>query len=120
MEKTPNQVTSAEVMAFCFGKGLSGRELVTITLGSASSQFSSFFRFLIRMQMLTSNPWVLEPEDNPAPARGLSADDFKRSLAVIPGHRLGMPGPRDRPVAGAHRLAPQRSAEPQARGHRGR
>jgi site-specific recombinase XerD len=84
MQKTPDQVTSAEVMGFCFGKGLSGREAAAITIGSRIATISSFYRFLIRMQMLSSNPCdALErPKHNPAPARGLSAEDVKK-LAVI-------------------------------------
>jgi site-specific recombinase XerD len=97
MQKTPDQVTSAEVMGFCFGKGLSGREPAAITIGSRIATISSFFRFLIRMQMLTSKRCdALErPKHNAAPARGLGADDVKTLLAVIPDTVAGR---RDRAI----------------------
>lgn len=95
--KAPDQVQSPEVMAFCFGKGLSGREPAAITIGNRVATISSFYRFLIRMGMLTSNPCdALErPKVNPTPARGLSGDDVKRLLAVIPD---SVAGRRDRAI----------------------
>lgn len=95
--KTPDQVTSPEVMAFCFGRGLSGREPAAITIGNRVATISSFYRFLIRMGMLSSNPCdALErPKVQPSPARGLSADDVKRLLSVIPD---SVAGRRDRAI----------------------
>ncbi len=97
MQKTPDLVTSQDAMACCFSKGLSGREPAAITIGSRIATISSFYRFLIRMQMLTSNPCdALErPKVNPAPARGLNADDVKRLLSVIPDTVAGR---RDRAI----------------------
>ncbi len=84
--KSPDLVSSPEVMSFCFGKGLSGREPAAITIGNRVATISSFYRFLIRMGMLTSNPCdALErPRVQPSPARGLSGDEVKKLLAVIP------------------------------------
>lgn len=108
--KTPDEVGSAEVMAFCFGKGLSGREPAAITIGNRVATISSFYRFLIRMSMLSSNPCdALErPKVSPTPARGLSADDVKRLLAVIPDTAAGR---RD------HRATPERGAQPEGARH---
>src|SRR5215211_4321976 len=110
MQKTPDQVTSTEVMGFCFGKGLSGREPAAITIGSRIATISSFYRFLIRMQMLSSNPCdALErPKHNPAPARGLSADDVKKLLAVIPDTVAGR---RDRAIVLTLVLSGRRRSE---------
>ena len=95
--KTPEQVNSPEVMSFCFGRGLSGREPAAITIGNRVATISSFYRFLIRMGMLTSNPCdALErPKVQPGPARGLSGDEVKRLLAVVPDTVAGR---RDRAI----------------------
>src|SRR5205823_1597901 len=67
--KTPDHVVSSEVMAFCFGRGLSGREPAAITIGNRIATVSSFYRFCIRMGLLGSNPAdALErPKCSPAP-----------------------------------------------------
>jgi site-specific recombinase XerD len=85
-QKAPDQVTSADVMGFCFGKGLSGREPAAIRIGSRIATISSFYSFLIRIQVLSSNRCdALErPKHSPAPARDLSSDDVKRLLAAVP------------------------------------
>jgi site-specific recombinase XerC len=97
-------------MGFCFGKGPSGREPAAITIGSRIATISSFYRFLIRMEMLRSNPAdALErPKHNPAPARGLSADDVKRLLTVIPDTAAGR---RDRAIVLALVLTGRRRSE---------
>lgn len=97
LHKTPDQVVSSEVMAFCFGRGLSGREPAVLTVGSRIATVSSFYRFLIRMDLLSSNPAdALErPKHSPTPARGLSGDDVKRLLGVIP---ADIAGRRDRAI----------------------
>ena len=58
---------------------------------------SSFFHFLIRMGAVTSNPCdALErPKVSPAPPRGLSAEQVRRLLAVIPETPAGL---RDRAI----------------------
>ncbi len=97
LRKTPDQVATAEAMAFCFGRGVSGKEPAALTVGSRIAAISSFYRFLIRMDLLTSNPCerLERPKHSPAPARGLSGDDVKRLLAVIPD---SVAGRRDRAI----------------------
>lgn len=97
LHKTPDQVTSAQVMAFCFGKGVSGKEPAALTVGSRIAAISSLYRFLIRMELLSSNPAdkLARPKHSPSPARGLSGDDVKRLLAAIPDD-IG--GRRDRAI----------------------
>ena len=84
--KTPDQVTSQDVFAFAHGKGISGREPSGITIGARLSCLSSFFKFLIRMDIVKANPCdaVERPRTQPSPPRGLSADQVKRLLDVIP------------------------------------
>ncbi|MEO8538118.1 MAG: tyrosine-type recombinase/integrase [bacterium] len=97
VHKTPDQVVTAEAMAFCFGRGVSGKEPAALTVGSRIAAISSFFRFLIRMDLMTSNPCerLERPKHTPAPARGLSGEDVRRLLAVIPDD-IG--GRRDRAI----------------------
>lgn len=95
--KPPDQVTSQEVFAYAHGIGLSGREPSAVTVGARAACISSFYRFLIRMGAVTSNPCdALErPKASPAPPRGLSADQVRQLLAVIPNTPAGL---RDRAI----------------------
>jgi integrase len=95
--KPPDQVTSEEVFAYAHGIGLSGRDPSAVTVGARAACVSSFYRFLIRMGAVTSNPCdALErPKASPAPPRGLSADQVRQLLAVIPETPAGL---RDRAI----------------------
>ncbi len=95
--KTPDRVTSPEVLSWAHGKGLSGRQPSAITIGARIACLSSFYRFLIRMGLLSANPCdALErPKITPSPARGLTAGDVQKLLAVIPDT---VPGRRDRAI----------------------
>jgi integrase/recombinase XerC len=97
LRKTPNQVVTAEAMAFCFGRGVSGKEPAALTVGSRIAAISSFYRFLIRMDLLATNPCerLERPKHQPSPARGLSGDEVKKLLSVIPDDIAGR---RDRAV----------------------
>jgi len=83
--KPPDQVTSPDVFVFAHGRGPSGREPRAITIGARLACISSFFRFLIRMKIVSSNPCdeIERPRASPAPPRGLSAEEIRRLLAVI-------------------------------------
>jgi integrase/recombinase XerC len=95
--KTPDEVTSPEVLAFAHGIGLSGRVPSSTTIGARLACLSSFFKFLIRMGLLASNPCdaIERPKTPQAPARGLTADQVRSLLAVIPDDPAGR---RDRAV----------------------
>src|SRR5205085_5290620 len=54
--KTPDRVVSPEVLAWAHGVGLSGKTPSATTIGARTACLSSFFRFLIRMEMVTGNP----------------------------------------------------------------
>src|SRR5437870_5614548 len=84
--KTPDTITSADVLAYAQGVGLSGRRPSSVTVGARTACVSSFFKFLIRMGLVAANPAdALErPKITPAPPRGLGPDDVRRLLAVIP------------------------------------
>jgi len=95
--KTPDVVTSGDVMGWAYGRGLSGREPSAVTIGARTACLSSFYKFLIRMSILQANPCdALErPKVQPSPARGYTALDVQKILAVIPDTVAGR---RDRAI----------------------
>jgi integrase/recombinase XerC len=83
---SPDQVTPAHILGWAHGVGASGREPSSATVGARIACLSSYYRFLIRMNIATANPCdALErPRTTQAVARGLSADEVRRLLAVVP------------------------------------
>jgi site-specific recombinase XerD len=108
--KPPDRVTSPEVFAWGYGVGLSGKQPSSVTIGARLACLSSFYRFLIRMDVVSSNPCdALErPRVQVAPPRGLSADDIRKLLAVIPETPVGL---RDRAIILTLTLTGRRRAE---------
>ncbi|MGO9179408.1 MAG: tyrosine recombinase XerC [Candidatus Limnocylindrales bacterium] len=86
LAKTPDRVTPGDVLAWAHGIGKSGRTPSATTVGARIACLSSFYRFLIRMGLVTGNPCdaLQRPRTSPSPARGLSAEDVRRLLAVVP------------------------------------
>jgi integrase/recombinase XerC len=95
--RTPDRIRPADVLAYAHGIGLSGRAPSAATIGARIACLSSFYRFLIRMGLVASNPCdaVERPRTSQAPARGLSADQVRRLLEVVPDTVAGR---RDRAV----------------------
>ena len=95
--KPPDAVTSEDVFTYAHGVGLSGREPSSVTVGARAACISSFYRFLIRVGAAASNPCdALErPKVNPAPPRGLSAEQIRKLLGAIPETPAGL---RDRAI----------------------
>jgi site-specific recombinase XerD len=83
---SPDRVTPAHVLAWAYGIGASGREPASATVGARLACMSSYFRFLIRMRLVDANPCdALErPKAVPSLARGLTADQIRQLLAVVP------------------------------------
>ena len=83
---SPELVTPGHVLAWAYGIGASGREPSSATIGARIACLSSYFRFLIRMNLATANPCdALErPKSVQSVARGLTADEVRRLLAVVP------------------------------------
>jgi len=98
------------VLSWSHGIGLSGRTPSATTVGARIACLSSYFRFLIRMRIATSNPCdALErPKSVQAVARGLSADEVRRLLAVLPDTVAGR---RDRALLLTFVLTGRRRAE---------
>jgi len=106
----PDQVRSADVLAYAHGIGASGRVPSSTTVGARIACVSSFYRFAIRMGLLTANPCdALErPRTVPSVARGYSADEVRRLLAVVPDTVRGR---RDRAILLVLVLTGRRRAE---------
>ena len=107
---TPDQVRSADVLAYAHGIGASGRVPSSTTVGARIACLSSFYRFTIRMGLLAANPCdaVERPRAVPSVARGLSADEVRRLLAVVPDTVAGR---RDRALLLTFVLTGRRRAE---------
>src|SRR6266852_1041206 len=86
VDHPPDRVTGPEVFAWAYSAGLSGKEPSAVTIGARIACLSSFYRFLMRMKVLTSNPCdaIERPRITPGMPRGLSADQIRKLLAVIP------------------------------------
>lgn len=108
--KPPDQVTPAEVFAWAHGVGLSGKQPSAVTIGARIACLSSFYRFLIRMDMATTNPCdrLERPKVSPSLPRGLSAEDIRKLLTFIPGTPQGL---RDRAIVLTLVLTGRRRAE---------
>ncbi len=85
-DTSPDRVTPAVVLSHAHGIGLSGKPPSPVTIAARIACLSSYFRFLIRMGLVTSNPCDLveRPRTSPSPARGYSAEEVKRVLDVVP------------------------------------
>jgi site-specific recombinase XerD len=108
--KLPDRVTSQEVFAWAYGKGLSGKEPSPVTIGARLACLSSFYRFLIRMEIVASNPCdqIQRPRTSLAPPRGLTAEEIRRLLTVIPDTSTGL---RDRAIILTLTLTGRRRSE---------
>ena len=95
--KTPDQVTSQDVFAWAYGTGLSGKEPGSITIGARLACLSSFYRFLIRMKVVSSNPCdaIDRPRTEAGIPRGLTGDGVRQLLTVLPDTQTGL---RDRAI----------------------
>jgi len=83
---SPETIAPAHVLAWAYGIGVSGREPSSATVGARIAALSSFYRFLIRMNVATGNPCdaVERPRTVQSVARGLNAEEVRRLLAVVP------------------------------------
>src|ERR1035437_3352160 len=109
--KTPDRVKPADVLAWVFGIGKSGRTPSATTVGARIACMSSFYRFLIRMGMMVSNPCdaIERPRAIQSVARGYGANEVRQLLAVVPENPVA--GRRDRAILLTLVLTGRRRAE---------
>ncbi len=95
--KTPDEVSTQDVFAWAYGVGLSGKQPGSVTIGARLACLSSFYRFLIRMKVVVSNPCeaIERPRVLPGIARGMSGEQIHKLLAVLPRTPVGL---RDRAI----------------------
>ena len=108
--KTPDEVTSPDVFSYAHSIGLSGNKPSSVTIAARIACLSSFYRFLIRMSLITSNPCdkLERPRSTPAPPRGLAATDIQKLLGVMPDTPVGL---RDRAIILTLTLTGRRRSE---------
>jgi site-specific recombinase XerD len=108
--KTPDCVSAQDVFTWAHGIGLSGRRPSSVTIGARIACLSSFYRFLIRMGIVHGNPCdqLERPKIQQSPPRGLSAEEIRRLLAVIPNTPVGL---RDRAIVLTLTLTGRRRSE---------
>src|SRR5271169_140545 len=108
--KEPNSVNSRDIFAYAHGVGLSGKQPSAITIGARIACLSSFYRFLIRMELAQSNPCdkLERPKVSPSPPRGLSGEQIQKLLTVVPNTPSGL---RDRAIILILVLTGRRRAE---------
>jgi site-specific recombinase XerD len=108
---TPERVKPGDVLGWVHGIGRSGRTPSSTTVGARIACLSSFYRFLIRMGLVVSNPCdaVERPRAVQSVARGYSADEVRRLLAVVPADTVA--GRRDRAILLTLVLTGRRRAE---------
>lgn len=110
--KTPDAVGPQEVFAWAYGIGLSGKQPSPTTINARIACLSSYYRFLMRMQLVTSKSLRAAGTPSAAPAHGPRAE--RRAGTAAPRMRARhpgrTPGPRHHPHAGPYRTAKGRGA----------
>jgi integrase len=108
--KTPDQVSPAEVFAFTYGVGPSGREPSASTVGLRLAAISSLYGFLQRMELTDRNPCdqVRRPRTETPPPRGLDVREIRRLFSAIPDTCAGT---RDRAIILTFLLTGRRRSE---------
>src|SRR5215207_9959488 len=108
--KTPDQISAPEVFSWTHGIGLSGKRPSSVTIGARIACLSSFYRFLIRMGLVTANPCeaIERPKTVAGHARGMTAEEIQKLLAVIP---MSPSGLRDRALVLTFVFTARRRAE---------
>jgi site-specific recombinase XerD len=108
--KTPDVVGPQDAFAWAYGVGLSGRQPSSTTVNARIACLSSYYRFLMRMELVRANPCerLERPRPRQATARGLAADQVRRLLACIPDTAVGL---RDRAIILTLVLTGRRRAE---------
>jgi integrase/recombinase XerD len=93
VRQIPNtmEATPADVFAFCYGKGARGTEPSPSTVGVRLAAIRGFFEFARKMGLIAVNPAidVPRPKDRTPAPRGLTADELRQLLGVLPATPTG-------------------------------
>lgn len=106
----PARATPADVHAFAYGPGRSGREPSPSTVIVRLAAISGFYQFARRMHLLDANPAadVQRPKLRPPTPKGLTADELRRLLSAMSTKPSGL---RDRAITITIGLTGLRRAE---------
>ena len=120
LHKAPDQVSPQDVFSFAHSIGLSGREPSPTTVSARLACISSFFKFLIRMNVVKANPCdpVERPKPRPSAPSGLSASQMQQLLQVIPDTLKGRRDLAHCPHARPHRQTQIGGRQPHSRRYR--
>ena len=120
LHKSPDEVSPQDVFSFAHGIGVSGREPSPVTVGARLSCLSSFFKFLIRMDVVRANPCdpVERPKPRPGAPSGLSAIPGAATPPGHPRYRQGQARPSHRPHSRPHRQTQIGGRQPHSRRYR--
>lgn len=90
-------MTPAEIPAFAYGPGLSGRMPAPSSVGVRLAALRGFYDFARRMRLIDRNPAddVKRPRNPDPTPRGLSADELRALLEATPPTPAGA---RDRAI----------------------
>jgi integrase len=85
-------VKTTDVFSWAHGIGPSGRRPSSVTIGARIACLSSFYRFLIRMGLVQANTCkaIERPKTTAGRARGMTAEEIQKLLAVIPATPTGL------------------------------
>lgn len=110
VSKQPDQITTQDIFVYIHSPGISGKQPSALTIDALITCLSSFYRFLIRMDIVQFNPCekVQRPRAVPSPPRGLSGNQVRQLLSVIPDSPIGL---RDRAIILTLVLTGRRRAE---------
>ena len=114
--KTPEQVPPPDVFGFAHGIGPSGKEPAAITIGARLACISSFYRFLIRMEIAARNPCgqLERPKVSPSLPAALHGCGHWHpgNRTTVKRHIQGLPGLH--PSSAVVRQHPARAAGPRS------
>ena len=113
--KTLDQVGTQDVFAWHYGVGLSCRQPSSITIGARLACVSSFYRFLIRMTIMSANPCDQLERPRTCQARhGGSQPTRSGAAGWSTENSCRPPRPRDPLDAGDDRAPASRGDEPES------
>jgi site-specific recombinase XerD len=108
--KTPEEVGPQDAFTWAYSIGNSGKQPSSTTINARIACLSSYYRFLVRMELVKATPCerLERPRPTQATARGLSAEQVRRLLACVPDTQVGL---RDRAIILTLVLTGRRRAE---------
>ena len=111
--KPPDQVTSPEVFGYAHGIGLSGKKPSSVTINARIACLSSFYRFLIRMSLVSCQPMrpVREAPGDTGTTQRLDRRRYKEAAGCNARYSSGIARPGNHSYPDPDRQTARRSTE---------